>query len=125
MKKKFATYTFLVIAFNLLSETAFGQDTIRGNSVCTTIDRYKLDNIMIVDLLNTAAEQGEIIRLNDREIITYQMEIKNWERISSVLSDSVTYYKGETSKKHRKLLRTRKIALGGVIVALLVGVVLH
>jgi len=112
-----------MIALSCLSETVYAQDTLKNDSVCTTVEQYKLDNIMITDLLNTRSEQGEIIRLNDREIITYQMEIKNWERISSVLSDSVTYYKGETSKKHRKLLRTRKIALGGVIIAFLFGVV--
>ena len=114
-----------MIAISLLSEIAFGQDTIRGDSVCTTIDRYKLDNIMIVDLLNTRSEQGEIIYLQDREIITYQMELKNYQSITAILSDSLTYYKGEVSKQSQKLNRSRKIGFISVVVGILAGVLLH
>ena len=92
--------------------------------MCTTVDQYRLDNIMIVDLLNTRSEQGAVIGLQDKKILTYKMEINNWDNISSILNDSLIYYKDETIQKNRKLLRTRKIALGGVIVALLVGLVL-
>lgn len=80
---------------------------------------------MIVDLLNTRSEQDEIIYLQDREIITYQMELKNYESITSILSDSLTYYKGEVSKHSQKLNRSRKIGFIGVLVGVLVGALLH
>jgi predicted RNase H-like nuclease (RuvC/YqgF family) len=113
--------TLLSLSFGI----AYGQDTIRGDSVCTTIEQYKLDNIMITDLLNSRSEQGEIIQLQDKEIITYQMEVQNYEAITSVLSDSLTHYKGELSEINKKLKKSRKIGFIGVLVGVLVGALMH
>jgi len=121
MKKRLSIFILVTTAFSLLSGIACAQDTLKRDSVCTTVDQYRLDNIMIVDLLNTRSEQGAVIGLQDKKMLTYKMEIKNWENISSILNDSLIYYKDETIQKNRKLLRTRKIALGGVIIALLFG----
>jgi hypothetical protein len=80
---------------------------------------------MITDLLNTTSEQGEIIQLQDKEIITYQMEIKNYQSITAILSDSLTYYKGKVSKQSQKLKRSRKIGFISFVVGILAGVLLH
>jgi SMC interacting uncharacterized protein involved in chromosome segregation len=114
-----------MIALSLSFGIAYGQDTINGDSVCTTIEQYKLDNIMITDLLNTRSEQGDIIHLQDKEIITYQMEVQNYEAITSVLNDTLTHYKGELVEITKKLKKSRKIGFVGVLVGVLVGALLH
>lgn len=104
--------------------TVYAQDTIKGDSVCTTMYQYRLDNIMITDLLNTRAEQGEIIALHDREVISYQMEIMNRKKIEAVLNDTISYYKSSSESLDIKLKRTRKIGLATSIAVFLVGFLL-
>ena len=77
---------------------------------------------MITDLLNTRAEQGELIKLKDKRLLAKDMIIQTQETKISVLSDTLSAVNGKLSEADRKLKRSRKIGLYSVLVSLLVGV---
>lgn len=77
---------------------------------------------MITDLLNTRAEQGELIELKDKRLIAKDMIIQTQDVKISVLSDTLSSVNGKLSETDKKLRRSRKIGLFSVLVSLLVGV---
>ena len=76
---------------------------------------------MITDLLNTRAEQGELIELKNNRLLAKDMIIQTQEAKISVLSDTLSAVNTKLSETSKKLNRSRKIGLYSVLVSLLVG----
>ena len=124
MKRRLSIFICLQILCSPLLGQTLEIDIIKGDSVCTDVNTYKKDNIMIADLLNTTDMQIELLDVKQNQLNTCREQINTTGIILGHLADSLHLERGNVATLGLKLKKTRKIGVSVAIIAFLLGVVL-